>query len=99
MRISRGTRRRFSRLAHTLGSSVHFPVTIAGKPATLTYWSKEKNAFPRRPSIFSRPDIPRWQGQIVLRPRNARVRRQTDRDPMLRPRGANVEHAIGGCLA
>jgi thiol-disulfide isomerase/thioredoxin len=32
-------------LRRSLGSSVHFPITFAGRPATISYWSKEKNAF------------------------------------------------------
>ena len=31
-----------------LGSSLHVPVTIDGKPGTVNFWSKEKNAFPPR---------------------------------------------------
>ncbi len=29
-----------------LGSSLHVPVTINGKPGTVNFWSREKNAFP-----------------------------------------------------
>jgi predicted SnoaL-like aldol condensation-catalyzing enzyme len=33
-------------MRRTLGSSVHLPITIDGQPALISYWSKEKDAFP-----------------------------------------------------
>jgi len=33
-------------MAKRLGSSVHYPVTVEGKPAVLSFWSKEPAAFP-----------------------------------------------------
>jgi peroxiredoxin len=33
-------------LSQTLGSSFHLPVAVEGKPGTVNFWSKEKDAFP-----------------------------------------------------
>jgi hypothetical protein len=33
-------------LRHALGSSVHVPVESGGQKLLVSYWSKEKNAFP-----------------------------------------------------
>src|SRR5262249_8342296 len=33
-------------LSKSLASSVHVPIILEGKPATLNFWSKEGNAFP-----------------------------------------------------
>ncbi|MES1213641.1 MAG: redoxin domain-containing protein [Singulisphaera sp.] len=33
-------------LRRALGSSVHVPITLNGEPALVSYWSKEKDAFP-----------------------------------------------------
>lgn len=35
-----------AKMGQVLGSSVHFPITVEGKPAVISYWSKEKDAFP-----------------------------------------------------
>jgi hypothetical protein len=31
----------------TLGASIHIPVALEGKPGTVNFWSKEKQAFPK----------------------------------------------------
>jgi hypothetical protein len=32
-------------MSSTLASSAHVPVTVEGRPGTLNFWSKQKNAF------------------------------------------------------
>jgi hypothetical protein len=34
-------------MAKRLGSSMHVPVVINGKPATVNFWSREADAFPK----------------------------------------------------
>ena len=34
-------------MSKTLTSSVHVPVILEGKPATVNFWSKEKHGFPK----------------------------------------------------
>ncbi|MBI2823621.1 MAG: redoxin domain-containing protein [Planctomycetia bacterium] len=33
-------------MSRVLGSSVHLPINVGGRPATISFWSLEKNAFP-----------------------------------------------------
>jgi peroxiredoxin len=39
------TRGDLAKMGQTLGSSAHVPIALEGRPATLNFWSKEKNAF------------------------------------------------------
>jgi peroxiredoxin len=44
--LSKGRGMDLQRMGQTLGSSLHVPVALDGRPATVNFWSKEKNAFP-----------------------------------------------------
>jgi hypothetical protein len=44
--LSRGQGVDLALLGKTLSSSAHVPVALDGKPGSLNFWSKEKNAFP-----------------------------------------------------
>jgi hypothetical protein len=41
-------------MSKSLASSVHVPVILEGKPATLNFWSKETNAFPEETCVLLR---------------------------------------------
>ena len=41
-------------MRQVLGSGVHLPIAVSGQPGVISYWSKEKNAFPEAAVNFLR---------------------------------------------
>jgi hypothetical protein len=46
-----------SLMARTFGSSFHAPVTLEGKPGTLNFWSKDKDAIRDQEALQALADL------------------------------------------